>query len=448
MTSSLTFPRERSSSSSLLVIFAMVSLGYVLHVTNGSYTPKGIPPLMAAWGAMLLAFTWRRPLSFSLESIAVAGLCFQLYLMVGTPLIWGWKTVVGRGGLVSIQQGLMLVAVCAGLSLTEKSPLSKLWFPALVAVYFAMGLYILKLVPNPFIDVFSFSKEAIHELLNGRSPYGFQATNIYPKDTPYYPPSAVLGDKLTFGYAYLPLPLLISVPGALLGDLRYSMLASMSLAALLIGYARPGRLPKLAAALLLFTPKTFLILENAWTDPTIVLATAAVAFVAIRARSWVWLPAGFFLAMKQQMFIGIPALLLLVPKPRTVGNAVQFGLKAGGVALATMVFFIVWDPHGFARSALDLRELYRLDSVSLLAHLGQNGGVQLSKWTWALVLIPVAAFGYWRLPRTVFGFALFNAALHSTIYVFGTHGFSNEHFNVIGSLAVALAAWQPSNLES
>jgi uncharacterized membrane protein len=155
----------------------------------------------------------------------------------------------------------------------------------------------------------------------------------------------------------------------------------------------------------------------------------------------VWVAAGFYLCLKQHMFIGIPALLLLVPRPMKVKEVVELGLKAGGVALLITAPFFLWGPGAFINSVLNIREVYRLDSLGLVAHLANQNITRLSKWSGLVAILPVMALGLWKAPRSVSGFALLTAATHFTLYLFSTHAFCNEYYNVVGSLCVALATW-------
>ncbi|MEW6434444.1 MAG: hypothetical protein AB1730_23330 [Myxococcota bacterium] len=73
-----------------------------------------------------------------------------------------------------------------------------------------------------------------------------------------------------------------------------------------MGSSSKGALPKLSAVLFLSTPRTWFVLDRAWTDPFVVLVVTAVAFVALRWPKWVRIPAGLHLALKQHMFMASP----------------------------------------------------------------------------------------------------------------------------------------------
>ena len=436
--------RPPSSVSAVLITFSVVVLGYALQWTHGHYLKEAIPLVLAAWGAALLAMTWhwRSPLPVE---VAIGGaIAAQLYLLsVVLPTI-EMTALREAKDLHPFFMGLTIVAVLAGSALSERAAFPRLWFPAVVLVHLAMGVLVLKLAPSPQIDVFGIEVDSVKAMLGGVNPYSITFPNPYGDNSPFFPPGVSVNGRLQFGFVYPPLALLLCVPGQVLfGDPRYSTLAAMSGAALLMGYARPGTLPKLAAVLFLFTPRSFFVLDRAWTDPFVVLVVAAVAFTAIHRPKYVWVAAGFYLCLKQHMFIGIPALLLLVPRPMKWREVVSLGLKAGGVALAITAPFFLWGPGAFINSVLNIREVYRLDSLGLLAHLANQNIARLSKWSGLGAIVPIAALGLWKAPRSVSGFALLTAATHFTLYLFSTHAFCNEYYNVIGSLCVALATWIP-----
>lgn len=431
----------RATVSSALIVLAVGVMGYTLQWTQGHYNADAIPLVVGSWLAALVALVWHRKTPVPMPILIGVVLGAHLYLMMVSPPTIEMTGIRSARDLLPLFMGLSTVAVLAGSALGEKPPLPRLWFPAVVAVHFAVGLVILKLAPSPHIDVFSIEVDSVKALLGGTNPYGITFPNPYGDNSPFFPPGVSVNGRLQFGFVYPPLALLLCVPGYLLGDPRYSTLAAMTGAALLMGYSSKGTLPKLAAVLFLFTPRTYFVLDRAWTDPFVVLVVAAVAFVALRWPKWVWIPAGLYLAIKQHMFIGIPALLLLVPRPLKVKEVALLGLKAGGVALGVTLPFVLWGPAAFINSVLNIREVFRTDSLGLLAHLANTGTATLSKWSGLAAIVPVALLGTWKAPRTVSGFALLTAAMHFTLYIFSTHAFCNEYYNVVGSLCVALATW-------
>jgi hypothetical protein len=443
--SSLGEKRGRADLTSMLLLLAAIALGYGLQQSNGHYNPDALKIVVGAWLMTLVAVVARVPFRFrALELLLAFGLIAQLYLLQTSPPTIEMPGLTAMTDLNQFHLGLIIVGVLAGSGISDKSPFQRFWFPAVVAVHFLMGHLILKLAPNPGIDVIVVEKESLKALFSGVNPFAITLPNPYGDRSGFFPPEVSSGGRLQFGFVYPPLTLLLSAPGWLLtSDPRYSMLAAMSLAALFIGYARPGNLGKLAATLFLFTPRTFFVLDRAWTDPFIVMLTAAVAFTALRKPKWLFIPVGLFACLKQHMFIGAPAILLLLPRPLDLRALGTLAWKSVLVALALTLPFFLWSPAAFANSVLDIREVYRLDCLSILAHLANTGGAQLSKWSGLLAILPVIAIGLWRAPRTATGFAALVAAIHFTVYIFSTHALCNEYYNVVGALCLAVAVWKP-----
>lgn len=436
--------RPASTLSPVLMAGAVITLGYMLQWTHGHYHPEAISGVVCAWIATLAALLWHTRSPVPVELIIGIGLIAQLYLLAVSPPTIEMHALREAKQLHSFIMGLTIVAGLVGTAMGARPAFPRLWFPLAVFAHLAMGVLVLKLAPTPLIDVFTVEVDSAKALLSGTNPYSITFPNPYGDNSPFFPPGVSVNGRLQFGFVYPPLALLLCLPGQIFfNDPRYSTLAAMTGAALLMGYARPGTLPKLAALLFLFTPRSFFVLDRAWTDPFVVLVTAAVAFTAIRKPKYVWVAAGFYLCLKQHMFIGIPALLLLVPRPMQWREVVSLGLKAGGVALLITAPFFFWGPGAFINSVLNIREVYRLDSLGLLAHLANQNIARISKWSGLVAIIPVAAVGLWKAPRSVSGFALLTAATHFTLYLFSTHAFCNEYYNVIGSLCVALATWIP-----
>jgi hypothetical protein len=436
----------RTDLTSILLVAAAIALGYALQWSHGHYHPEALRIVVAAWVATLAALVVRFSFRFRLlELFLGGGLMAQLYLMAVSP------PTVEMPGLTAMTQlndfflGLAIVGVLVGSGLADKSPLQKYWFPAVVLVHFLMGRLILNLAPNPTIDVFTVEIDGLKALLSGDNPYAITMRNAYGDDnSPFYPPGVSINGRLQFGFVYPPLTLLLCVPGWLIAhDPRYSTMVAMSVAALFMGYARPGNLGKLAATLFLFTPRTWFVIDRAWTDSFIVMLTSAVAFTALRKPKWLFIPVGLFACLKQHMFIGAPAIFLLLPRPLDWRALWKLAWKSALVAMAITLPFFLWSPSAFSRSVLDIREVYRTDCLSLVSYLANTNVVKLSKWSGLIAIVPVIALGLWRAPRTATGFAALVAATHFTVYVFSTHAFCNEYYNVVGALCLAVAVWKP-----
>ncbi len=232
----------------------------------------------------------------------------------------------------------------------------------------------LKLAPSPHIDVWTVEIDSVKALLSGTNPFSITFANPYGDNSPFFPPGVSVNGRLQFGFVYPPLTLLLCVPGWLLGgDPRYSTLAAMGGAALLMGYARPGPIGKLISTVFLFTPRTWFVMDRAWTDPFVVLATAGVVFTACRYPKKLFIALGLYFCLKQHMWIGAPASLLLFARPFQWKEVGRVFAKAAAVGAGVTVPFFLWGPGAFINSVLNIREVYRTDCLSLLAHWANTG---------------------------------------------------------------------------
>jgi hypothetical protein len=214
----------------------------------------------------------------------------------------------------------------------------------------------------------------------------------------------------------------------------------------LIATMRPGRLPLLAAALFLLTPRVFFILGCAWTEPFTVLLMALTVWLAIRA-SWLTPAAfGLFLASKQY----VPAVGILgVVLAGGWGNWRRLMELWGWGALVAIIVTMplaLWDWPAFWHSTMELQfqQPFRLDSISLLAwwYGGPPQRLLESSPNWvpftALTVGLIATLT--RCPRTPGGFATAVGLSLLMFFAFNKQAFANYYFLVIGSLCIALAA--------
>jgi hypothetical protein len=452
-------PYDQVEVAPFLGVVAAGVLTVTLQWTNGSYDPKAISVVAAVWILVLVAALGRLsvPNRWFGERGIVAALAVILAVQLG--LLVTEPPTVQMIVRAPVQMHLfnfllVMVALLVGIGLATPSRLrdggaalpsgflQMAWFPAIVMLHFFMGRLVIGFVVEPFIDVWTIEMESVRALLHGTNPYSITLSDPYGGTSPFFPPGVSVDGKLLFGFVYPPLCLLLCVPGYLLGgDTRWSTLVAIELAALLMAYARPGKISKLAAAAFLFMPRTFYVMDRAWTDSFVVFLTAAICFAAIRKPRWAFLCIGAYLCLKQHMFIAIPAMFMLIPRPIKWRETSILALKTAAVALIVTLPFVLWAPASFAHSVLNIREVFRFDSLSLITHLHNARMATLSKWTGLAAIVPVLAIGWFRAPRTAGGFALFAAATHFTLYFFSTHAFCNEYFNVAGALFCAVAAW-------
>src|SRR5688572_7934211 len=212
----------------VLLALAAITLGAALQVRNGLYSP----------------------LAVGLLACAVA---FAFGAVAGTP----------RAGAA---RGMIVYPI----------------FIFAVLVFTVIGARVLRSTPSPFMDVFVFQRDACVALLDGINPYSITYPNIYAGPGSFvYDRTLVSGDRLLFGFPYMPLTLWFDLVGHVaLGDYRVMNLLAIAMAAACV-VAIDGSLRSLVAALLLlFTPRVFFILEHGWTEPMTVLLLAATVLAA------------------------------------------------------------------------------------------------------------------------------------------------------------------------
>jgi hypothetical protein len=431
------------------VVVSAVALGCALQVNFGQYHVIALAWLTVALGMCVLAIAAPgHPMLGRLDArpreVATAALLVHLLLLLtrspgasgalaagGAP--WPFKAGVIAG------TGLALAGVYAG------ARWGRACLFAVLLIHAGLGLWILRAAPDPGVDVLMFQRDATKALIDGRDPYAITFPSPYHDSSPFYAPAAVRDGRLLFGYPYPPLSLLMSLPGHLLGDVRYAQLVAMTAAGALIALARPGGPWGLgAAAVLLFTPRGFFVLEAGWTEPFAVLLLAATVFVACRRPRLVPLSLGLLIAVKQYL---VMCLLLapLLPAGWNKGNGKGKGwllLTTFAVAAAVTLPFALWDVSAFVHSAvvLQFRQPFRADALSFLAAVDHATGWRPPAWIAFVAVIPGAVLALRKAPRTPAGFAAGVALVCFLFFAFNKQAFCNYYHFVIGALCCAAGA--------
>ena len=174
--------------------------------------------------------------------------------------------------LFKFHVALAAAGIVAGLGVARVPGLQRLWFPAVLCIFAAIGFWIVSSTPPSPVDVYMFQRDAATALIDGRNPYEVRFPNVYGPNTPFYDPRLIQDGWLTFSFPYFPLSAILVTPAQwIAGDIRYAHLAATIGAGAFIAALRPSVIAAAAACLYLFMPRVFLILEVAWTDPLVVL---------------------------------------------------------------------------------------------------------------------------------------------------------------------------------
>lgn len=422
-----------------------VALGCALQVNFGQYHPLALLWLTVALAGVVLCIakphaSLVRTLERRQVPVLTSCLVVQFALLLSrSPGATG--ALAGDAALLPFRIGIAIAgALCAaGLSLPNRW--RTLCLVALLLTHALLGAWVLRAAPNPGIDVVLFQRESADALLRGDNPYAITFADPYANasanSSHFYGPGVSVDGRLTFGYPYPPLSLLLTTPAHLLGDFRYAQLASMTLAGALVALARPGRVAFAAAALLLFTPRGFLVLEAGWTEPLSVLMLAATVFVACRAPHSLPMPLGLLLASKQYL------VLALLAAPRLTGChwRLLFGKTALVAALVTLPLAL-WEPVAFWQSAvaLQFRQPFRTDALSYLVPLAQQLGTQPPAWIAFALALAAALFAVRKLPRTPAAFAATVGFTFLVFFASNKQAFCNYYHFVIGALCCAVAS--------
>ena len=292
--------------------------------------------------------------------------------------------------------------------------------------------------PRP-IDVVPVHHDAFAALGRGESPYSMSFTDIYAGREQFYPPGMTADGRVLYGFPYPPLSLAMAWPGHLAGDFRYAELAALvAAAALMIAAGRGSPIAIAAAAVLLFTPRGFFALEQAWTEPFAIVWVAAAIWAATARRPL--LAAAFLglaIATKQYLALAVPVAWLLGDDRASRQRAVATTIGVAALALLPALA----DLPGFLHSAVmvQVREVLRMDALSFAVPWSQIAGTAMPGAVYAVLVIGAAAVAVWRAPATPAGIAAALAVTLFTAFAFGKKAFCNYYVMVIAVLALAIA---------
>ncbi|MBL8924566.1 MAG: DUF2029 domain-containing protein [Myxococcaceae bacterium] len=351
----LTFSHGHYGPSFVLGLTGVLVATTVVELRRPSSVLNGASPLMA-WVAAILVGTFllgsnsqliyaqQVPETRSLVNSIIASLVLASFLPIAFVFERPWRTRV-------------LVTLAA----------------AIVVLLLITRRHVLWSSPQPFIDVWTSSVQAVKYFLEGKNPYLQNYVDIYGGRYDYIP-----------SFPYLPTWLLWSTLFAWFGggamDVRASLVAAdVIIVGALVGlgrvYWKEWVRPLLAGAAWLACPISLFVLEQSWID-TLLSACLGVSFFFL-ARRWWWqagLAVGAAVATKQYAVIAGGLLLIWVWRSGGKQAAVRFFGAAAGFGLALIVPFMVGDPARFTKFTLsswaDAKP--RPDSLSLAAFIAHS----------------------------------------------------------------------------
>jgi hypothetical protein len=307
----------------------------------------------------------------------------------------------------------------------------------------ALQVAMLNHVPPPG-DVGVASHESVTALLHAHDPYAITLPNPYDaaQTRQFFDPVDLVGNRLDFGYAYLPVSLVSSIPGFLLGNVGYSLvLALIGLTVLLrrLAVDDTGRMLALVPLAMPFTPQ---ILLNQWVEPIPMLMLGVCAWAwASRRRRAASVGLGLLLATKQYFFVVLP---LLVVVRRGLGTRAT----AAAIAVAGVVcgVFVLWGPAAFWHSAvwLQFHLPLREDSVSLPVAWGRTFGDTPWSFLGPVALVAgllVSALVSWRGGSTATAFCAGSGLSLLATVVLSPHAFANYYALIEVALVIGCITW-------
>jgi len=460
-TATVSFADDSRAIPAAIMALGATLLGHALQIADGFYDERALAWLMLATLCCAIAtlrFIPARYLVWDTDTVVVgvlvAGIVSNLCALAVAPPAWYMEEPLpSQHPLFLAGLAVAAVLLIAGVSGTRVRTLQRAWFPLLLVTFAALGVWLIRTSPEPHVDVMTVYEYAGKALKNGKNPYTMTFPNIYGSDE-WYPPDTVVAGRVLTGFPYPPLSLLLGLPGYMLfGDVRYSELAALVGAAALVGFSRPGIIAPLAATLMLFTPRVFFVLEQAWTEPLTLLALAATIYAAINARRALPFALGLLIASKQYMIVALPLAWLLTRPGHRLRDWQRLAAIAMLVAAVVTVPFALWNIRGFVQSVItyQFRERFRLESLSVIswiAHAGHDVTPARSLAASVVALLGGVGLGLWRASRTAAGFAAAVALSLLLVFACGKKAFCNYYFFTLGAMCAAVAAASPARDES
>ena len=366
----------------------------------------------------------------------------------------GWGTYSPAGlTLVAVGAGLCVAAIRAGSPAvtcfaTQRSLWPKFW--AAVIVFVALSLYAVRITPAEQTDVYLWQRDAVAAFLHGMDPYAVTHNNIFgAKSSYFYPPGVVSNGRVHFGLAYPPLSMLMSVPGYLAGDLRYSDIAALVATAILMFRVRSSRFSLIAAAILLLSPATFYLVSRGFSEPFVVLTLACTVVAAEKRSRWLPLALAAFISSKQYAVLALPFAGFLIPGC-TWKNYVKLVAIAILASLVLCLPFVIWSPHHFWKDlvAYNLILPFRPDSLSFSVLTARLGWGPVPPAVLALAVLSACALCLAKARRTAGMFANCFALVFLVLLALHKQAFINYYFTVIGALLVATVAGQGQGMRN
>ena len=443
----------KTNISGLLYTVAALAIALGFNARIGTLHPLGILGISIGISSTVLAVViphrrlWR--MDVALLALLVA-LAVQFWLLPS-----GIRTarfqITNASEFLPFAGWIALAAALSGGIAVADRIISWLLFGGAVVVALILGLWTIQHLPLPPIDVYMFQQMSLENLTKGQNPYDMVYPDPYraQDSARFYGEGVSVNGVLQFGYPYMPLPLLLALPGYLAGDVRYAHALAIALAGIFMALATPGHKGKLAGVLFMFTPQLLHVLGMSWTEPFSVMLLALVVCLYHRARKWTPWSLGLLLASKQYMVVVVPLAFLLMDKSWQKIQVWRFLGKLVGAAAIVTLPLALWDLPSFLHSAvlLQIRQPYRPDSLSYLAWINPENP---NAWRWVPFALAAAALGviFWLHRKRSLNFAGAFGLVMLLFFATNKQAFANYYYLVFGALCCAIAEGDAQELEN
>jgi len=398
------------------VLFAYGVLAWTLWSTRGHFETKGIAGLAVAWLLLALPLPKKFPSWFVIAAAAIFAYLLQrdLRLLYALPQ---WE------------RGLRALALLGGLAVVAHVRFGLVAWGVALGCLLDVSLLVPLASPNPAIDVFVASREAIEFALSGKPVYSGGYAEIYGGKYGYEP-----------GFNYWPMVLYYLMPfHVLVGDLRWGLVAAH-----VLSFAMLYRWGDRKVALLwLALPVGPFVLEQAWNEPLIVLLTYLFfLFWTMGREKSAAVALGALLATKQYLLPFAALTFLWMYRAEGREKTLRaFALSA--VTFAVLLLpFLLREPAAFYHTTIAkvLDFPYREDSLNFTTFFVRQGWTVGQGIRRAIIagVFYLAAFRIYRRPDAT-TWALGSAFFYLTVFSFGNHAFCNYYYWVLGLLVLPLA---------
>lgn len=384
--------------------------------THTIYAPWTLALLVLAV-VVLLGSVWLGAFrSVPATSAVVAVTLATPLTVVASPLVGNVTRTAWL--LPAVIAGMLVVPV--GLVVLVRP---RLWPVVLGAVGLVFGGVILGGVPR--IDVWVILQDVANGLLHHQNPYQMRFPNVPPGET-------------SSCFNYLPSTFLLTAPGRwLFGDVRWVAAGCVLGSAALLGWHVRERRGLALTLLLAGLPCTLLVVQQAWTEPMLLLALCATAVAVDRGRWWLAVLAlGVGLANKQHAVVLLPFLLL----HRDFGPRRTAGAVAVGTAI-TLPWALA-DPVRFRTCVADFYLDERAPGTSLSVWRWLPDGWQLPVLLLGTAAVTVLALR--RCPRGGAGLLLGSGLVLTVFDLLNKQTFANQWWLAAALLVAGTALVRPS----